>query len=63
VTEEDVDRDFFVDSKKVLGKLKLNKGEKRVLKFILKREMSQGGEDPSDIDILKFIQSQGNDVN
>ena len=37
INEEDIDNEFF--SKKVdLKKLKLNKGEKRALKFLLKRE-------------------------
>jgi len=51
--EENLDRDFFtaqLDDAQ-LSKLKLNKGEKRALKFLLKREMG----DAENIDLAKFI--------
>ena len=51
--EDDLDKDFFAKkvSTEQLKKLKLNKGEKRALKFILKREMGEGA------DLQKYIEN------
>lgn len=37
MSEEDIDKMFFQNNNASLKKLKLNKGEKRALKFMLKR--------------------------
>ena len=37
MSEEDIDKMFFQKNSVALKKLKLNKGEKRALKFMLKR--------------------------
>jgi hypothetical protein len=39
--EEELDHKFFTDNSGVVKKLKLNKGEKRALKFMLQRETGQ----------------------
>lgn len=51
--EEELDREFFKTGSVDLKKLKLNKGEKRALKFLMKRETGQ-----QDIDINEFLKGQ-----
>lgn len=51
--EDDIDQAFFRGNSEALKKLKLNKGEKRALKFLLSRET--GGQS---VDIDKFLKEQ-----
>jgi len=51
INEDDLDMNFFTDNNATLKNMKLNKGEKRVLKFILQRELGKG------IDINAFLKN------
>jgi len=44
VNEDDLDKEFFQNNNSKLKKVKLNKGEKRALKFLMRREMEAGRE-------------------
>lgn len=50
--EDDLDKQFFHNPTKALKDMKLNKGEKRALKFMLKKETGET------IDINEFLKSQ-----
>ena len=50
--EDDLDKVFFASTEDALKKLKLNKGEKRALKFMIARETGEN------IDINAFLKSQ-----
>jgi hypothetical protein len=57
LSEEDIDKLFFDKNNVAIKKLKLNKGEKRALKFLLRR---QGESADGQLDINKLL--NGRDV-
>jgi len=57
LSEEDIDKMFFEKNKVALKKLKLNKGEKRALKFLLRR---QGESADGQLDIAALL--NGRDI-